>query len=125
MRKENPFYNRGPILDSGDFFGREKETAEALGLLRVMQNVSVVGPAKSGKTSFLFHLMREETQRKHGLDPSRLLPVYLSFEGLGDLTRNGWFNLLHHEIVHQGKERGFFTGQPAPPPRGEMSFLEL
>ncbi len=81
----NPFFNRGPIRESRFYFSRPKETREVMRLLAGSQNCSIVGPVKSGKTSFLLHLARPATLSAHGLSPAQYAPVYLSFEGLGTL----------------------------------------
>ena len=54
---ENPFFHRGPIRDRRYFFGRESETRRALQMLRQDQCVSIVGPRRIGKTSYLFRFV--------------------------------------------------------------------
>lgn len=71
--RQNPFYHRGPIREPGDFFGRQRETQQVAGLLRVAQSVSVVGPRRVGKTSLLYHLQSLDVRATHGL----LEPIYV------------------------------------------------
>jgi class 3 adenylate cyclase len=46
--KENPYYHRGPIRDARYFYGRARETALALQMVKNRQSVSVVGPRRIG-----------------------------------------------------------------------------
>ncbi|MGD8967597.1 MAG: ATPase, partial [Anaerolineae bacterium] len=56
MLVQNPFFHRGPIHQREYFFNRQREVSQALGLLRNLQNVALVGPRRIGKTSLLFHM---------------------------------------------------------------------
>jgi predicted AAA+ superfamily ATPase len=58
MSTENPYFHRGPIRKPEHFFGRSQEVTNALSLLKKNQSVSIVGPRRIGKTSFLLHLAR-------------------------------------------------------------------
>lgn len=95
----NPFFNRGPITDPRFFFPRPKETREIMRLLAGSQNCSLVGTVKSGKTSMLLHLARPGTLALHGLSPTQHSAVYLSFEGLGSLSREQFFHLMLRETA--------------------------
>ena len=120
----NPFFNRGPIQDSRFFLPREKETREVLRLLAGVQNCSIVGPVKSGKTSLLLHLSRPEVLSAHGLPAAQYAVVYLSFEGLADLRPEQFFCLLLREAARQAKGKiGLIW--PQFEKREAISFLEL
>jgi hypothetical protein len=62
----NPFFHRGPIRDSTFFFDRRNELERAMTLLRNGQSVSIVGPRRIGKTSFLLQLV--ESRAGDGAD---------------------------------------------------------
>ena len=120
---ENPFFNRGPIREPRYFFGRDRETEQVLGLLRQMQNVSIVGPIKVGKTSLLLHLARDQVLRDHGLAPDQYLFVYLSFEGLIDLTQPQFFHLLLQGTLKQGGPQ--VSPQMKTPQGDTLSFVDF
>ncbi len=69
---ENPFFHRGPIREREFFFDRSDELNRAVSLLRNRQSVSIVGPRRIGKTSFLFRLAHE--LRSAPVSPD-LLPI--------------------------------------------------
>jgi HD-GYP domain-containing protein (c-di-GMP phosphodiesterase class II) len=120
----NPFFNRGPIQDSRFFLSREKETREVVRLLAGVQNCSIIGPVKSGKTSLLLHLSRPEVLSAHGLPAAQYAVVYLSFEGLADLRPEQFFCLLLRETARQGRGKiGLIW--PQFEKREAISFLEL
>jgi DNA-binding winged helix-turn-helix (wHTH) protein len=90
-------------------------------MLRNGQSVSVIGPRKIGKTSFLFHLCRPEVLHEHGLDPFRFLFVYVNCEDLGRLGQQALYTLLAREIAYQAGERGVDVALPERP----VSHLEF
>jgi putative nucleotidyltransferase with HDIG domain len=120
----NPFFNRGPIRDVRFFFDRPKETRDILRLAGGVQNCSVVGPVKSGKTSLLLHLARPATLAAHGLSPAQHALVYLSFEGLGTLRPEQFFHLMARETARQTKGK-MTVIWPQFEARDEISFLQL
>ena len=67
MIGENPYYHRGPIRDARHFYGRARETALALQMVKNRQSVSVIGPRRIGKTSLLFHLADPTIRFESGL----------------------------------------------------------
>jgi len=120
----NPFFNRGPIQDSRFFLSREKETREVVRLLAGVQNCSIIGPVKSGKTSLLLHLSRPEVLSAHGLPAAQYAVVYLTFEGLADLRPEQFFCLLLRETARQARGKiGLIW--PRFDKREAISFLEL
>jgi DNA-binding winged helix-turn-helix (wHTH) protein len=118
---ENPFFHRGPIRDPDYFYGRQAETRHALRMLLNGQSVSVIGPRKIGKTSFLFHLCRSDVLREHGLDPARTLFVYVNCEDLGHLGQQALYALLAGEIAEQAAQ----CGQDIALPERPASHLEF
>ena len=122
---DNPFFHRGPILDAAYFFDRAEEIADILGLVANVQNCSVVGFIKSGKTSVLLHLQREQTLRKHGLDSKRLLLPYLSMEGVANVKPEAFFHSLLREVLRCPAAPAIPAGHDRMAPVGELSFSEL
>jgi putative nucleotidyltransferase with HDIG domain len=120
----NPFFNRGPIRESRFYFGRPKETRDVVHLIAGTQNCSIVGPVKSGKTSFLLHLARPGTLAAHGLSPAQYISIYLSFEGLATLTAEQFFQMMLRELAQQTAGQ-MTVVQPGVQEGGGLSFLGL
>jgi hypothetical protein len=95
-----------------------------LRLLAGTQNCSLVGPVKSGKTSLLLHLARPGTLAGHGLPAAQHSAVYLSFEGLGTLTPEQFFDLVVKEIARQTTGKIALVW-PRLEAREAITFLEL
>lgn len=106
---ENPFYHRGPVRHRRYFFGRAKETRRALRMLSKSQCVSVIGPRRIGKTSFLFHLRDPEVREKHGLGKESLF-VYLDCQGLEDLDKLQLYQWLWKRAKRALEEQGEAEG---------------
>lgn len=68
-----PFVVGPPVTHPRQFFGRERELRRVFGVLQrfPMQNVAVVGPQRSGKTSLLHYLMRITTTPVTHLRPGQ------------------------------------------------------
>jgi DNA-binding winged helix-turn-helix (wHTH) protein len=118
---ENPFFHRGPIRDPQYFYNRRLEVKHTLRMLSNRQSVSVIGPRKIGKTSFLFHVCRPEVMQEYGLDPSHYLCVYINCEDLGRLGQQGLYALLAGEIADQATQQGCDIVMPEHP----VSHLEF
>lgn len=95
----NPYFHRGPIKDSGHFYGRARETAIALQMVGNGQSISVIGPRRIGKTSLLFHLADPAVRAEHGLAPEQSLFVYVDGEALGGLSRSDILRFLLQETA--------------------------
>jgi len=120
---ENPFFHRGPIQDPRYFFGRRSELREACGLLDNVQNVSITGPARIGKTSLLLHLARPATLREYGLNADNYSITYVSLEGLADLKPPAFFAHLLAEAYRQGESKQALKGRT--PPGEAINFLQF
>lgn len=82
MFGENPYYHRGPIRESEHFYDRTQETERTLQMIRNGQSVSVVGPRRIGKTSFLFHLSNSQVRAAKGFPDEEAQFVYIDGEVL-------------------------------------------
>jgi hypothetical protein len=122
---DNPFFNRGPILDPAYFFGRRDEIAAILGLIANMQNCSVVGGIKRGKTSLLLHLQRQQTLCEHSCPRGCCILPYLSMEGLANVAPEAFFHHLLREALRSPGSPAVAGGYERLSPVGEISFSEL
>lgn len=59
----NPYAERGIIRDPQNFFGRDRELARTFNWLAGMQNISVVGARRIGKSSLLYYISQAGQQR--------------------------------------------------------------
>ena len=107
----NPFFHRGPIRQRDYFFNRQHEVSQALGLLRSLQNVALVGQRHIGKTSLLFQLADPAIHSDHGLLPANYLFVYLDGEELTELDDGEIRSVMVEELAtaleaagHQGPD---------------------
>jgi hypothetical protein len=95
----NPFFHRGPIRQRDYFFNRRHEVGQALGLLRNLQNVALVGQRRIGKTSLLYHLVDPAIHSDHGLSPAEYLFVYLNGEELTELGDGEIRSVMAQELA--------------------------
>jgi hypothetical protein len=108
----NPFFHRGPIRDRAYFFGRERETGQALSLLGNSQSISLIGQRRIGKTSLLFHLADSAIFMQYGLSPTEHLFVYIDCGGLANLDQPDLYRLLLEEIGDALAERDLNPYKP-------------
>jgi hypothetical protein len=107
--QDNPYFHIGPIRSQQYFYGRAHETRLALRLLRNGQCVSVVGPRRIGKTSFLLHVSNPETWKHYGFDPSRIHMIHIDCEGLSGLPPEALYEALGSEILAQLPDISYLT----------------
>lgn len=98
---KNPFCLE-PINVLAKFFGRKKETRRALSFLHRGQCVSIVGPAKIGKTSFLSHVAHPYVCAKHRL-ATECLFVHLDSHFLVDFSEGECYLRIREEVIRQIK----------------------
>jgi|GEM_PF-3129530 len=94
---ENPFFHRTLIRDQRFFFGRTAETRKVLSLVtkEQPQPVSIVGPRRIGKSSFLFHLSDPQVTAMHGLGDNYVF-VYIDCGALSGDKSNVYRALLQY-----------------------------
>jgi hypothetical protein len=95
----NPFFYRGPIRQRDYFFNRQREVGQALGLLRSLQNVALVGQRRIGKTSLLFRLADPTIHSDYDLSPAKYLFVYLDGEELTELDDGEIRSVMAEELA--------------------------
>jgi len=117
---ENPYLHRGPIKDRRYFYGRAAEIRQAFQMLRHGQCVSIVGPRRIGKTSFLFHLCDPDVRKDHNLGEK---PVFIFLDGqwMGDLDKSEFYQLVWQEIRKVLVKDGGASNWP----EGATSFREF
>ena len=92
----NPFLFGSPIRDREHFFGREIVLRQVMNRLRSMQDSSIIGERRIGKTSLLYYIQHPDVIHYYGLEAEKYLFVYFSFDGAGYLTPTRfWQRLLH------------------------------
>ena len=112
MRKENPFTIK-PIKEKEEFIGRKDLIDQVADMLSTQQNCHVIGERKSGKTSFLYRMAEEFTERGDTefvfLDMQQLAPCE-SKEILGRIAHNVDINLPKREMGY-GEFEDFIDGK--------------
>lgn len=106
MTTDNPFFHRGAIRRAEEFYGRQNEIGQVLGLLRNGQSVSLIGPRRIGKSSLLLHLVRPQVREAHQLNTSSILFVLLDCQEFGGSPPEEVYEALLAEIVEQAHEVG-------------------
>lgn len=106
MSVNNPFFHRGAIRRAENFFDREHETAQILGLLRNGQSVSLVGPRRIGKSSLLIHLTRPEVRAPMQLEPPHALFVLVDCQELGGAPPEEVYEALLLGLLAEAEEAG-------------------
>ncbi|MFQ5594810.1 MAG: protein kinase, partial [Anaerolineae bacterium] len=88
------------------FFGRAQEVTNALSLVRNNQSVSIVGPRRIGKTSFLLHISHPEVMAQHGLPADEHIFVFIDCEGLSRLDQAGFYRVILEDTEDQLLDQG-------------------
>jgi len=98
---KNPFCLES-IRSQEQFFGRSHERQQALSFLHRLQCVSVVGPAKVGTTSFLFHVAAPHVRAERRLAEEQVF-VYLDGHSLAGLAEGEYYLRVREDIISQIK----------------------
>ena len=89
----NPFIFRDAILESSEFFDRDSETRRLKDYLRKRAKCQIVGPRRTGKTSFLLQIK--------SLGPiwsSRAVVAYLDLYNNRHATLRGWLESASKQL---------------------------
>jgi len=84
---KNPFIFGKPV-ESDRFYNREEEIETSIGFIKSLQNFSVVGERRIGKTSFLKHLLSRKTLANYGIDPEQYIAVYCAIDSLYEIKKD-------------------------------------
>jgi tRNA A-37 threonylcarbamoyl transferase component Bud32 len=94
-RLRNPFFSRQRITNPDSFYGREREIEGLFSAIVTHQCRSIVGERKLGKSSLLTAVARPDLMERFGLDPERMLFLYVDLEGMASAQRQDfWVEIL-------------------------------
>lgn len=96
----NPFIFGRPVTGE-NFCNREEEIETAIGFLKNLQSFSIVGERRTGKTSFLIHILSEEILKEHRIDPEKYIIVHINMGGLYEITKEGFIAAIVERIEKQ------------------------
>jgi AAA+ ATPase superfamily predicted ATPase len=96
---DNPFVFGNPVKGK-DFYDREAETEIAIGFIRNSQSFSIIGERRIGKTSFLEHILSEETFKNHNLNPEEYIIVLFNLSSLCEITKNSIIRAILEKVEH-------------------------
>jgi hypothetical protein len=120
---ENPFFHRTPIRDQRFFFGRTAETRKVLGPVTRKQSVSVVGPRRIGKSSFLLHLCDPQVKVAHRLGDDYVF-VYVDCQVLSkDLTKSDVYRELSEDVI-EATQGGYSARRGAGETMTSLTFMK-
>jgi DNA-binding winged helix-turn-helix (wHTH) protein len=93
MAMSNPFHYGRPVEDRASFYGRRQLLEEAIDLVARRQGISLVGPSRIGKTSFLRQLAQVLRERH-----PEILCIPFDCAGWQSETRAGMQRVLLDEL---------------------------
>ena len=115
MSINNPFYHRGAIRNAADFYGREAEINQILGLLRNGQSVSLIGPRRIGKSSLLMHLCRPQVRKSLQLNPPNSLFVLIDCQEFGGSPPEELYEAMLDGLLDAAEEAEIDVNQSHTP----------
>jgi hypothetical protein len=86
------------------FFGRHQVTRLVLEDLNRGQNISVVGPDRIGKTSFLHHIADPKVRAEHKIAEDYVF-VYLDCSSLAQGDQETWYQAIEEATIRQLGDR--------------------
>jgi len=99
-RLRNPFFSRQRIVDPAYFYGRHREIEALYSAIATHQCRSIVGERKLGKSSLLTALAQPANLERFGLDPARILFLYIDLEGMASARREDfWVEVLDRLVA--------------------------
>jgi tetratricopeptide (TPR) repeat protein len=97
-----PFRVGGPIQDPADFAGREQVLQEIVNAMLRLQNVSLHGERRIGKTSLLLYLAHPASNIEL---PETHIPVYFNFQDFAEASVADVWQAIADEIAEQIGQR--------------------
>lgn len=97
-----PFRVGGPIRDPADFAGREEVLQQIAHAMLNLQNVSLHGERRTGKTSVLLYLAHPASDTRL---PETHIPVYFSFQDLAEASIVEVWQALADAVAAQIEQR--------------------
>ncbi len=120
----NPYHPGRPVDGGEGFFGRFGEVRNALSLLANVQCVSIVGPRRIGKTSFLHYIADPSVLREHTSDAGQFAFVFVGCAELSDLTRDRILEVMLDRARTSAQQAGLNIGTRVSLAAG-MSFIDF
>ncbi len=99
MSANNPFFHRGAIRRAEEFFGRNAQITEILGLLRNGQSVSIIGSRRIGKSSLMLHLSRGMVREEANLAPPKAIFILVDCQELGGSPPEEVYDALYTGVL--------------------------
>jgi hypothetical protein len=115
MSIDNPFYHRGAIRRAEDFYGRNPEIKQILGLLRNGQSVSLIGPRRIGKSSLLMHLCRRLVREQFNLTSDTSFFVLVDCQELGGSPPEEVYENIIAGLLDEAERAGVNLGDVPRP----------
>ncbi len=100
-QSKNPF-TLEPINQKEQFFGREREIRQVLNFLHNEQSISIVGPAKIGKTSFSLYIAHPLVRGRQKRAEEHIF-VYFDCHSLANLDQGQCYLYIREKALHQIK----------------------
>jgi len=100
----NPFRVGTEIRDPANFVGRKGILKKISSALLDLQNVSLHGERRTGKTSLLLYLAHSDTISKLGLSSTHV-PVYFNFQGFAEADASRVWQAIADAIANHIKHR--------------------
>ena len=105
MKEYNPYLNRGPVRNEEMFFGRTKEKENIYEYLQALENVSIVGEPKIGKSSLLINMCRKDSVRN--IFGPEFCMVYVNLQDIGEVSLENFYTLIREELIKNEIEADF------------------
>ncbi|CAN2050634.1 hypothetical protein GMMP1_990029 [Candidatus Magnetomoraceae bacterium gMMP-1] len=96
MKNLNPYISRGPLYNQEMFFGRKEEKELIFQYLIPLENVSIVGEPKIGKSSLLIDICRKDIYKNY-LDNNYKI-VYVDLQSIGEVSLENFFLLIKEAL---------------------------
>ena len=93
----NPYYYGSPIRDAEGFYGRQRQLQDTCELIYKKECVNIIGERRSGKTSFLFHMLEPQVRQEYGLDDPNAIYLYVDAE-VCPQDSQGFFAHVFHRV---------------------------
>lgn len=93
-----------PIYDPADFMGRHEAIDKLIRAMTLLENVSIQGERRTGKTSILLYASHPKSDIAIGI-PANHIPVYIDFQPLTKLKLVEIWSEIVRKIADQTMER--------------------
>jgi hypothetical protein len=90
----NPYIHRSAITDPESLYGRKKQMADVIDMLKGAQCCSIVGERRIGKSSFLRYMSNPQVREANGLPRDKYIFAFVDFQGKLELSPEDFRKLL-------------------------------